>query len=134
MINRSSKFTRLTVLIAVTSLLLGCKGDGLASVTGKITVDGKAIEGLEIIFEPQFAGGAPSIGFTDASGNYEAMFTANKKGVAVGKHIVRISGTQYGEGTTTQLAAIPPQYGPESTQEVEIVSGKNTVDLDVKSR
>lgn len=97
-------------------------------------MDGKPIKGLEIIFEPQFTGGAPSIGVSDDRGYYEAIFTADRPGVMIGEHIVRISGVQYGEGSTTVLAQIPPEYGVKSKPVVEIVRGANKVDIDVQTK
>jgi len=122
-------------LFLITTLLAGCGGDDrFATAQGTLTVDGKPIKGLEIVFEPQFSGGAPSIGFSDERGHYQAIFTADRPGIMIGKHIIRISGVQYGEGSTTVLAKIPPEYGTQSTQEVEITRGTNTVDIDVKTK
>ncbi len=128
--------TQLSCLaLTLTACLVGCGGDDrFATVSGTLTVDSKPVKGLEIIFEPQFEGGSPSIGFSDDSGHYKAMFTADREAVMIGKHVVRISGVQYGEGTTTELAKIPPEYGPKSTQTVEITSGSNTFDLDIETK
>lgn len=128
-----SSTARLSLAFVV--LLAGCGGDDrFATVGGKLTIDGKPIKGLEIIFEPQFSGGAPSIGFSDEGGHYTAMFTADRAGIMIGEHIVRISGVQYGEGSTTVLAKIPPEYAEKSTHVVNITSGANTFDLDIKAK
>lgn len=121
--------------LALSPLLVGCGADdNMAYVEGTVTVDGEPIEGVEITFEPQEPGGAPSLGITDSSGHYEAMFTADRKGAQIGKHTVRISATQYDENTNeTVLAEIPPEYGDESTLEFEVEPGKNTFDVDVET-
>ena len=121
--------------LALLAVLSGCGGDDkFGTVSGTVLVDGQPVKGLEIIFEPQFAGGAPSIGFSDERGKYTAMFTADRAAVMVGQHIVRVSGVQYGEGTTNVLAKIPPRYGPESELVVDITPGSNTYDINIETK
>jgi len=81
-------------------LLLGCgssEGYKLASVSGKVQVDGKPVEGLRISFEPIGGSDRPypgpdSIGITDKDGRFTlATFNeSQKKGAVVGKARVRI--------------------------------------------
>ncbi len=114
-------------------LVAGCGGDDrFASVQGTVTIDGSPVEGVEILFEADFPGGSPSIGFTDASGRYQAMFTPTQPGAMVGKHRIRIRAEQIdGDGNVNILAEIPPEYGAESEIEFEVTPGSNTFDLDV---
>jgi hypothetical protein len=77
-----------------------------APVSGIITVSGKPIEGVEVVFVPQ-AKIRPGIGITDASGRYEARFLERQGGVPLGRCEVRIS-LYRGEARDNNL--IPPQY------------------------
>ncbi|MFW6169437.1 MAG: hypothetical protein ACODAD_03025 [Planctomycetota bacterium] len=123
------------LMVALTPLFAGCGADdNMAYVKGTVTVDGEPIEGVEISFEPQSEGGSPSLGITDSSGHYEAMFTANQKGVQIGKHTVRIAAIHYDDQEKeTVLADIPPEYAEESTITFEVEPGNNTFDLDVET-
>lgn len=70
-------------------LFAGC-GDGiqLYPITGNVTVDGKAQEGLMVAFAPQ-DGGMSGAGRTDASGNYTITSTKGK-GLPAGTYKVAI--------------------------------------------
>src|SRR6266550_918944 len=71
--------------------LPGCSKRGdLASVQGKITLDGQALANAFVVFAPT-THGTTSYGRTDASGNYEMMYTDNEKGAWIGNNSVRIS-------------------------------------------
>ena len=130
--------------IASLSLLLGLAvftgcGDGRASLTGTVTVDGQpASKGLDIQFSP-VDGQSPSYASTDENGNYEASFTFQKKGIIAGKHSVRLmpGGGQssmpvvHGKGADTKAAApkaFPKSYYSEIEQ-IEIKPGNNVIDL-----
>ena len=57
-------------------LLAGCGSeDELATVKGKVTLNGEPLEGATVQFQPTAEGGAPSSGQTDGKGRYELMFT-----------------------------------------------------------
>ncbi len=60
------------ILCSAVLTLLGC-GDGLSvyPVTGKVTLDGQAISGASITFQPVEGGtGMPAVGSTDSNGQY----------------------------------------------------------------
>lgn len=124
------------VILILVPLLVGCGGDDrFASVEGTVTIDGTPVEGVEIIFDADFPGGSPSVGFTDANGYYRAMFTPTQPGAMVGPHRIRIRAEQIdGDGNVTTLAEIPPEYGDESEIEFEVTPGSNTFDLDVSTQ
>jgi hypothetical protein len=61
-----------------------------APVSGVVTVNGKPVEGLEVVFVPE-AKIRPGIGITDVSGRYEAKFLQAQWGVPLGPCVVRIS-------------------------------------------
>lgn len=88
-------FQCLLGLVVLSSLvfLSGCGGVKLADASGRLTMDGKPLDGMKVIFVPdaEFGGkGRISSGVTDSDGrfvlNYEhAGDTPPAKGVAVGK-------------------------------------------------
>jgi hypothetical protein len=123
-------------ILALAPAIAGCGGDDrFATVEGVVTIDGSAVEGVEIIFEPTFPQGSPSIGFTDASGRYQAMFTPTKAGAMVGTHRIRVRAHQIdGDGNAVVLADIPPEYDSESEREFEVTPGSNTFDLNVPTQ
>lgn len=128
------KFSTLALLALCAA---GCGGSGpdFGEVQGKVTIDGQPVEGLEITFDPQFTGGSPSLGTTDAQGNYWARFSISRDGAWVGKHTLRINGVTYNDsGAEIILAKIPAEYGDESQQEFEVKPGSNTFNLDVKTK
>ena len=68
---------------------LGC-GDGLCSLEGTVTIDGKpAGEGIALQFQP-ISSGSPSYAKTDSEGHYVAEFTHRRKGIQPGKHRVSL--------------------------------------------
>jgi hypothetical protein len=80
-------------------LLAGCGGDShqYASVSGRVTLNGKPLSNAAVVFQPVVSGtdtspASGSGGFTDADGRYTLTVTSNDKpGAAVGKHKVVIT-------------------------------------------
>jgi hypothetical protein len=140
-------------LLLLTTCVAGCGGSGakvpeLATVKGKVTVDGQPGANLEVTFEPQAKGikksdiqiGAGSTAQTDAQGNYELRYQGGSlKGAAIGTHLVRINtmaggGPAGGETAAAASTPIPPQYNTESEKTVEVKAGQNTIDLEVQTQ
>ena len=53
-----------------------------------MTLDGQAVSRAVITFTPEK--GPPSYGGSNAEGQYSVLFTADKKGAVIGKHMVTI--------------------------------------------
>ncbi len=72
--------------------ITGCGGSGIptASVSGTITINGKPVQGVEVMFVPD-AKIRPSVGITDANGRYKAEFLTTQSGVALGSCVVQLS-------------------------------------------
>jgi len=72
----------------------GCDSHGLAPVSGRVTMDGKPLADVYVVFEP--ADGRPnpgmgSIGKTDADGHYSLhQIQPDRAGAVVGRHRVTI--------------------------------------------
>lgn len=139
----------LVVLGAV--CLLGCSSGisepPLATVKGKVTVDGQPGVDLEVTFEPQVGGdtkdaskvGGGSTGRTDPAGNYELSYKGGAtKGAVIGKHVVRITrvggGGPAGGESAVAIAPIPEQFNVSSTLTADIVAGDNTKDFEITTQ
>lgn len=131
------RYGRITVscgLVLLLTALVGC-GDSsdLAPVSGRVTVNGQPVPGLEVVFTSlDHEMVRPSSGTCDANGNYRLMFTLNEAGAMVGRNQVSfVAPVDPEEGT--ESVAIPPEYSEESTVEYTVTPGPNTnVDFDLE--
>ncbi|PQO44360.1 hypothetical protein [Blastopirellula marina] len=133
----------LTLAATLTLGVVGCGGDGtsppLGEVTGHITLNGEPLDGATVEFIPE--SGRPSIGVTDASGNYELLFKADMPGAMIGKHSVRITSQRSasgGEGAEEFVSArketVPAKYNDETTLEADVKSGDNKLDFPLEGK
>lgn len=121
----------LLLLVAV----CGCKGNkDLGQVTGTITLNGEPLQDAFVIFAPT-QGGTTSYGRTDAEGRYEMMFSDDAKGAWLGENRVEISTADVGATSPDGGARekVPAIYNQNSTLKVEVESGSNTHDFELKS-
>lgn len=81
--------TRCLLVGAAIVSIIGC-ADLPATVSGTVTVDGQAYEGLRVSFIPQ-AGGATALSKTDAQGRYTIQ-TGKSRGLQPGEYRVTVSG------------------------------------------
>src|SRR6266852_2932215 len=83
---------RLIPAITAVVIMAGCSSGPIAPplgmVKGKVTLDGKPIEGLVVLFMPE--NGRSSSGMTDKEGNYSLEFDQQHPGAASGQHKVRM--------------------------------------------
>ena len=110
-------------------LIVGCgppRGN-IAPVTGKLTLDGKPMPGVEIIFSPKIVEGNSnpgpySFGTTDEEGNFELETRYGDKGAAVGWHIVTMQYSDIEAGVMEELRgelADIKSLGEEGAAEVQ---------------
>lgn len=121
----------------------------LGQVTGTITMDGKPLTGVAVVFQPE--NGRPARGMTDAEGKYELVYIRQTKGSKVGPNRVEIAPSEEGEESEetevgdgeAQTApkksksgkpTVPARYNTKSELKVEVVSGKNTFDFQLESK
>jgi len=127
----------------VTALVVGTEGCGpggpaVGQVEGTVTLDGEPVAGAIVTFVP-VEGGRNSMAETDESGHYVLEYTGGKPGALVGKHKVRISTYQEPEEDDSgQLVGgvpekIPAKYNEQTTLEVEVKRGKQTIDFELTS-
>jgi hypothetical protein len=135
----------LTRILIACGLLIaaGCSDEGpeLAEVTGKVTLDGQPLRGVNLVFKPQ--GGSPSYGTTDANGEYRLYFTRNKTGAMPGSHTVEISSLKLSKEEIAEMKAsgqevpdtvdLPRKYSTAGTLTAEVQRGRNTIDFELTS-
>ena len=99
---------RLAILLVLPalafSLLAGCGGKGLVSVTGTVTLDGKALDRGSVTFHP-VKSGPLGVGKIQPDGRY-SIETGNQRGIAPGEYAVTVV-------ATADPPKGPPTKGPE---------------------
>ena len=90
----------LGLLVLIIPLAVGCQrlDYQVAPVSGQVTLDGKPLAGVHVLFQPRAKGkqnlspGPGSTGTTDNEGRFELeTLEPTRRGAVVGTHIVRIS-------------------------------------------
>lgn len=80
--------------IAITPFVLGCSGappgPTVVPVSGTVTLDGKALSGALVTFQPQQPKVNPSVGTTNAEGKYE-LTHGTSKGAVPGSYTVTVA-------------------------------------------
>lgn len=129
------KMAVLLSLATGSGLLAGCgrhkadySGLGLIDVSGVVTLDGRPLEGVTVIFEA--ADGQFSYGVTDGAGSYGLQIDSEKSGVTPGKKIVRVTsrplseewGEEPEESAGPQPEKVPSIYNRESSLRVSVPS------------
>ncbi len=130
--------------------LPGCGGAGdqpeLGEVTGVITLDGKPLSGVAVVFQPE--SGRPARGMTDAEGKYELTYIRDTKGAKIGPNRVEIEPSEEGEEgeqtetsdeVVTQLPRqarsekpkIPARYNVHSELNADVKAGTNKFDFNL---
>lgn len=140
------------LFVGLASTFLGCNPSDqpeLGQVTGTITLDGKPLTGVAVVFQPD--NGRPARGVTDAEGKYELVYIRQTKGTKVGPNRVEVAPSEEGEETEeaepgdgdTQTASkkpksgkpsVPARYNTKSELKVDVKSGPNTFDFQLESK
>jgi hypothetical protein len=118
----------------------GCSGapDNVATVTGKVTLDGQPLPGALVEFIPDGAG-STSMGKTDEQGNYTLKYTREHEGALIGKHRVRISTYVQGDATSDPPIEavpekVPAEYNLKTNLSATVEDGANTIDFPLESK
>lgn len=115
---------------------LGCSGEKvprLGKVTGTVTLDGQPVADAVVQFAGVTPEEPPSIGKTDAAGNYELYYSRKHKGATIGEHPVYIS--TYRAATDDNPVVkerIPVAYNGKSELKETVKRGAQKIDFTLK--
>lgn len=132
----------------------GCGGPSdqpeLGQVTGTVTLNGKPLSGIAVVFQPD--SGRPARGTTNAEGKYELSYIRETKGTKIGPNRVEIAPSEDGEAEDEQQSdnpdeesesapkranskkpKIPPRYNVKSELKADVKAGANTFDFKLES-
>jgi hypothetical protein len=102
----------------------------LASVHGRVTLDGKPVSGATVVYAPA-AGGRQSSGVTNEQGEYVLKYIRENAGGAVGMNSVRISKQKTHDPRSETL---PLKYNRDTTLTAEVKPGTNEIDFPLASK
>jgi len=125
-------------------LIVGC-GNGLATVTGQVTLNGQPLRGgnsdtrVTVQFQPVNGAGSTAIGLADENGNYE-LATGSKDGIPPGEYLVTCTATTLsppkgGAGAGGSHRLTDPKYANANTSGLKftVEPGKNKYDIPLVS-
>lgn len=130
-VKRHRRLTSATLLASLIAIS-GCGDSGpeppaeMGQVSGTMTIGGRAVEGVTVIFTP-VEGGGDSRGQTDKDGNYELEYGGGgAKGAVIGKH--RVAFEHYSEDLDAQGEPLP---GGESLLPEKYFPGQSDITREV---
>jgi len=105
----------------------GCSGSTdqpeLAQVSGVVTLDGKPVPGLNILFQPEV--GRAAVGMTDEEGRYELEYLYGVSGCKMGSNTVGFDWPP----DSQNMVAIPASHTGTNAFKFDVKPGSNTFDL-----
>ncbi len=110
-------------------LLWGCSRSdepAIGTVRGIVTLNGDPLPEAYLVFSPM-GNGFPSIGKTDANGQYELTYKGVKSGAVVGEHRVGISTVAPESNSGAEL--VPDVYRKPDSLMKTVTSGQNVLDF-----
>jgi len=124
-------------------LFVGCGPNDIAQVTGKVTLDGEPLGGVEIRFTPtEGEKKTSSRAVTEADGTYTLKYTAEVEGALIGNHLVQvvnsIDNKEEGKELDKEAEAfrnkLPEKYYKNSDLSAEVKKGENVFNFDLESK
>jgi len=117
----------------------GSSGPEIASVSGRVTMDGKPLAHATIVFSPE--NGRPAGARTDENGNYVLNYTEGRQGAIPGKNTIQITTVRDAEkdenGKTVVPGSkemVPMEYNAASMLTFTVEpKKKNVANFDLKS-
>ena len=131
------KFVVLTT--GLITLIAGCgyrNGPTLGTVTGLVTLNGKPLKAVNVVFTPKEKG-SPSYGGTDNNGRYYMKFNSTRSGVQVGSHSVQIENRTIETDdsgnplTPVNSIPVPEKYTQPGALSAEVFPGTNELDFEL---
>jgi len=119
---------RYVMLACLAAAMFGCgeSGPKLVPVSGTVTINGKPLEGAEVVFSPDDSNndGQPATDLTGPDGNYKAM-TRGRSGVVPGKYKVVITKVTTPPTKTSEAFKDDPFMAQLSAQDPATPTAKN---------
>ena len=122
-------------------ILAGCSGPSVSPVSGTVKYKNEVVKGGNVTFSPQDKNPAPPASATvNENGEYVLQTLGAGSGAVVGKHRVTYNPP---EANLTEAQRSDPKYkAPLSpylglvpaVAEVEVKSGKNVIDIELKKK
>jgi hypothetical protein len=125
-------------------MLSGC-GNGLAQVSGQVTLDGQPLRGgagdirVTVQFQPTSGVGSTAIGLADEDGNY-SLATGSQDGIPPGEYLVTCTASELlpataASSTRGSRRISDPKYANAKTSGLSftVQPGKNTFDIPLTS-
>jgi hypothetical protein len=130
------------LLLCLIAGLVGCSGEHLAPVSGKVTFKGTPVDGGTLIFSPvssEAIAGRPASAEIGKDGSYTLQTQHPGDGAVVGRHHITFTPPPQelteAQRTDRRYIAPPPKYMglvPRDA-EVEVKPGPNTIDIELVS-
>lgn len=112
--------------------VLGCSESTdqpeVAEVTGVVTLDGKPVAGVNVLFQPE--SGRAAAGLTDTEGNYELLYLDGVPGCKVGPNTVGFDWPP----DTANAVSIPAKYTGPGALKFDVKPGDNVFDITLESK
>jgi hypothetical protein len=121
-----------TAIIGV-MLLPGCDDDGMASVSGLVTLDGQPLSGALVQFRPASKAERPALGATDNRGKYKLATSRNILKVYPGSYTVNISKRKEIGDFSEGNELLPARYNSATELRVDVPAGDSTLDFPLTS-
>ncbi len=122
---------RLLIALFVTASFAGCGGSSdmpeLGDVSGKVTMDGEPVAGINILFTPEM--GRPAGGVTESDGSYKLVYLDGYSGCKIGPAKVTFDWSPGVEPPVT----VPAKYMEEGFS-VEVKAGSNELNFPMDSK
>jgi hypothetical protein len=95
-------------------------GPSIARVSGTVTHGGRPVSRIEVNFDPE--NGRPSVGRTDADGNYVLDYDRDRKGALIGVHRVWVKFVQRNplDEANSEINDILQKYGDRKTTPLQV--------------
>lgn len=135
---------RLLVAVIAFSLPLSGCGNGMAGVSGTVTLDGKPMVGdrdhrITVLFVPESGAGPSATARLDGSGHYQ-LATGSQSGITPGAYLVTVTAVEVQRSSDPNSPPAMRRVSPEryadpkkSGFRADVQSGSNTFDFDLKS-
>ena len=121
------------VLVVAFVSACGKSGPNIAQVSGTVTRGGRPVSMIEVNFDPE--NGRPSVGKTDAEGNYTLDYDRDRKGALIGTHRVWVKFVQRNplDEPNPELNDILQKYGDRKTTplHVEVKENNQVIPLEL---